>query len=331
MRIEYDLRKENRLVALIKERTECANFDNISRTNAYFHYYRRNPEIQWAFLASMVSRNAGYNMTDLHTACFTAALNQNMRDQLFLTYEDANWLIFSDAYPQLLVYEYSKSAGTPLFHLLKAFSVSPFMISVWESFWKDNSVVNLLTSLIINEQHLIHHPIICHPVFKKAVFTSFVYRFQDMFHFSTVLFPTLDGHLFGFSVYDFKNPAARIELGKKLAWLLFQSKWSSDFYSFAAKAPHTGSRFDYEAYFKNKRKRQSPILRMVCPAVSHHIDETKRNWFHGQDLSRFYKAPRINGRSELTEWHRKKRNQLQLISSLKEFWTMQKKGPSEKS
>ncbi|UOK59912.1 DUF2515 domain-containing protein [Bacillus sp. OVS6] len=30
----------------------------------------RNPEIRWAFLASMVSRNAGYCMTDLKGTWF---------------------------------------------------------------------------------------------------------------------------------------------------------------------------------------------------------------------------------------------------------------------
>ncbi|GAA3327359.1 hypothetical protein GCM10020331_066980 [Ectobacillus funiculus] len=41
------------------------NRDNISRTHAYKEYYLRNCEIRWSFLASMVSRNAGWNMTDL--------------------------------------------------------------------------------------------------------------------------------------------------------------------------------------------------------------------------------------------------------------------------
>ncbi|UTW69707.1 DUF2515 family protein [Anaerobacillus sp. HL2] len=40
---------------------------------------------------------------------------------LFLTYERANWLIFSDAYPQLLLYEKSKQLQKPCFHLLKFF------------------------------------------------------------------------------------------------------------------------------------------------------------------------------------------------------------------
>ncbi|UOK59911.1 DUF2515 domain-containing protein [Bacillus sp. OVS6] len=55
---------------------------------------------------------------------------------LFLTYEDANWLIFSDAYPQLMLYEISKQKGHPLFHLLDEFHVSPFMKREWQIFWR---------------------------------------------------------------------------------------------------------------------------------------------------------------------------------------------------
>ncbi|QNG58329.1 DUF2515 family protein [Bacillus sp. PAMC26568] len=29
------------------------------------HFYKKHPEIHWAFLAHMVSRNGGYSMTDL--------------------------------------------------------------------------------------------------------------------------------------------------------------------------------------------------------------------------------------------------------------------------
>ncbi|KZZ86374.1 MULTISPECIES: DUF2515 family protein [Bacillaceae] len=322
---KIDQHQASLLTAEIKRRLKRANYDNISRTNAYFHYYLRNPEIQWSLLASMVSRNAGYNMTDLHSSCYVAALDERLRRELFLTYEDANWLIFSDAFPQLLIYEYSKIMDCPLFPLLKAFSVSPFMIREWQMFWESQDIERILTSLIINEQHLIHRPVIHHPVFRREVFTSFVYRFQDVFHFSTVLFPTLKGELFGYSVYNFKRKASRIELGKKLAWLLFQSRWKDDFLLFASSVPHTGSRFDYEKYFPDKRIRQTPILRMAFPAIPHHIDASKRNWFHGQNLNKYYSAPVIRGRSELTDWHRKKRNQMKLISSLKEFWEVQKK------
>ncbi|WP_162356359.1 DUF2515 family protein [Metabacillus mangrovi] len=316
---------ESEIIRIVSRKTERANYDNISRTNAYLQYYRRNPEIMWSFLASMVSRNAGYNMTDLHSPCFVSALKSELRDQLFMAYEDANWLIFSDAYPQLLIYEESRKTGIPLFKLLSAWRVSPFMIKEWEGFFAAQDQERLLTSLIINEQHLIDRPILRHPVFRRAVFTSFVYRFQDMFHFSTVLFPTLKGELHGYSVSGFKNKNTRIELGKKLGRLLLKSRCSSEFYLFARAVPHTGARFDYEQFFPDRRVPQTPILRMLYPAVCHHIDDYKRDWFHGEDLSRYYFNEEQDGRSELTDWFRRKRNQLQLFSTLKEYARVQKK------
>ncbi|MGD6815801.1 DUF2515 family protein [Metabacillus sp. 84] len=322
--IVLTMKQQSWVIAQVSRKTAYWNLDNISRTDAYFRFYKRHPEIKWPFLASMVSRNAGYNMTDLHSSCFAAALGSHLREELFLTYEAANWLIFSDAYPQLLIYEYSKYLGLPLFPLLEAFDISPFMVREWEKFWATRDQNRLMVSLIINEQHLIDVPVIGHPVFKTRVFTSFAYRFQDLFHFSTVLFPTRKGELYGFSVYRFKNIGSRINLGKKLARLLFDSRWNQAFYRFACSVPHTGSRYDYEQFFHEKRKRQTPMLRMVCPAVPHHIDEAKRKWFHGQNLSAYYKEPAMDHRAELTDWFRKKRNELQMISYVKEFMDKQK-------
>lgn len=87
----------------------------------------------------MVSRNAGYCMTDLKGVWFQKLLDEKTRKALFLTYEDANWLIFSDAYPQLMIYEWSKTAGKPLFHLLDAFYVSAFMKKNGTCFGKEGT------------------------------------------------------------------------------------------------------------------------------------------------------------------------------------------------
>lgn len=58
--------EEEKLITRIRLITDKCNLDNISRTNAYLRYYNKNQEIQWAFLASQVSRNAGWNMCDLN-------------------------------------------------------------------------------------------------------------------------------------------------------------------------------------------------------------------------------------------------------------------------
>lgn len=69
----------------ITNKTSVHNRDNITRTNAYFTFYRKFPEIKWAFLASMVSRNAGWNMTDLCMTPFRYLLGKRERERLFMT------------------------------------------------------------------------------------------------------------------------------------------------------------------------------------------------------------------------------------------------------
>lgn len=90
---------EQNLIKKINTLTEKWNKDNISRTKAYEYYYSIHPEIKWAFLAGMVSRNAGWNMCDLEGKWMPKIVSPRFQHVLFITYERANWLIFHDAYP----------------------------------------------------------------------------------------------------------------------------------------------------------------------------------------------------------------------------------------
>lgn len=312
-------KEENNIIALIKNTTARKNYDNISRTKSYQEYYKRNPEIKWSFLASMVSRNAGYCMTDLKGTWFQKVLNKKMIKALFLTYEDANWLIFSDAYPQLMLYEISKTLQRPMFHLLKEFHVSSFMIKEWSFFWNTKKEERLMTSLIINEQNLIQKPIIEKSIFKKKVFHSPLFLFQDLFHFSTVVFPTIEGRLFGFSVHNFRSLDSRIKLGRNLSWLLFHPDYYSRFFAFSERNVHTGSRYDYEKYSDSDCKRISPFLRTAFPVISHQLDVKERNWFHGQPVKKWYKPLAKPKKTNFTYWLRQKQNEMHAFALLKEY------------
>lgn len=57
--------QEQKLIQQIQEKTQVLNRNNVTRTMAYYDFYRDHPEIHWALLAHLVSRNAGWNMTDL--------------------------------------------------------------------------------------------------------------------------------------------------------------------------------------------------------------------------------------------------------------------------
>ena len=64
--LESSLSKDDQyLLHKIRTKTIQLNVNNITRTKAYLDFYLRCPEIEWAFLGHMVSRNGGWNMTDL--------------------------------------------------------------------------------------------------------------------------------------------------------------------------------------------------------------------------------------------------------------------------
>lgn len=312
--------KEAELVSAIQSETVKNNVDNISRTKAYLDFYLQTPEMTWAFLASMVSRNGGYNMCDLQGEWFPKLISAPLRQRLFLTYERANWLIFRDAYPQLLLYDYSTKMNAPMFHLLKYLDVSSFMEKEWKLFWINPDKKRLMTALIINEQNVIQNPVIKHHVFKKRVFNTLMFSFEDSLHFSTVLFPTCEGELYGASVNGFKSVNKRIDLGKRLADLLFNKYYYPLFLEFALNTEHTASRHDYEKYFPIKKRRDTPFLRCTYPIISHHFHE-QEDWYRTRKFNHswLYKPPIHRHPIHLTKWYLKKQKQLHVIIAMKEL------------
>lgn len=236
------------LVKQIKDDTTKYNLNNITRTRAYQDFFFKHPEIRWSFLASMVSRNAGWNMTDLRIDPLCSLLSDKHLNRLFMTYERANWLIFQDAYPQLLVYEMSKKKNVPMFHLLEYLSISSFMTKEWNHFWMNQDKNRLVYALIVNEQLVIQSPIIEQSYFFTRVFHALPYVIQDFLQLSSVLFPTVTGELYGQNVTHFTNPYKRIRLGKRLYHLLFHPTLKKKFIYFALEQPHTGTRKDYSKF-----------------------------------------------------------------------------------
>jgi len=99
--------EEQGIIHQIKEITHRLNKNNVTRTMAYLHFYSQYPEIHWSFLGHMVSRNAGWNMTDLKGDLLARLLSEKEHQQYFDFIERGNWIIFQDAFPQLLLYEQS--------------------------------------------------------------------------------------------------------------------------------------------------------------------------------------------------------------------------------
>jgi hypothetical protein len=318
--------QEQTIVRQIQIETNKKNRDNITRTEAYFNYFKKNPDLIWSFLASMVSRNGGWNMCDLEGSIFPEILDPQTRKLLFLTYERANWLIFQDVFPQLLLYQYSTKINRSMFHLLPYFNVSKFIQKEWEQYWKGNDQVKLTRALIINEQNVIQKPVIEHPVYKKRVFHSMIFSFQDWLHFSCVLFPTCGGELYGASVSGFKSISKRINLGKRLSTILFDQRLFPYFYEFAENTTHTGSRFDYEQYFKTNSKRETPFLRATFPVIKHHRHHIN-DWSLNRHVSPgWLHFPAANHHPiHLTDWYYAKKYQLQLLLLAKQTLNIKKK------
>lgn len=309
---------ERQLIQHILQTTRKGNIDNISRTNCYESFYFRYQEIKWAFLAGLVSRNAGWNMCDLEGKSYSSLLTKQYRSYLFLTYERDNWLIFQDAYPQLLLYHYSTKIGRPLFHLLPYFHVSAFMQQEWFRFWQTGNENRLLYSLIINEQNLIQEPIISKLFYQKKVFQTVPFYLQELFHFNAVIFPTCYGEIFGATVKKFVKLDQRIELGKKLAWILFEMGRLQTFIDFAIHTPHTGSRYDYEKFWL--KKRNTPMLRLTYPIVKQE-PLTGISWDKKQRVKKRWFLPPIIKEEEvnMTYWLRKKHIEIELLVNLKEW------------
>ncbi|MDF2961995.1 MAG: hypothetical protein K0S39_3730 [Paenibacillus sp.] len=256
---------EQALVRRIREDTAYHNRNNVTRTMAYWNLYRRHPELHWAFLAHMVSRNGGWSMTDLRGELLPYLLNEDQQGHVFTLLERANALIFHDAYPQLLLYAASRRMASPLFHLLSRLQISVFMRAVWELFWERSDSALLTEALIINEQHYIEQRIVQHPSYRKLVLDTLFFNAQSLLQLNQVVFPYAekDGlRLAGLVLENFSNLAERIEVGKKLYAILFGIPVVyQGSHQFADSKPHTGSRTDYWPHLFTPVRQTPPVPR----------------------------------------------------------------------
>ncbi|KGX93735.1 hypothetical protein N781_00580 [Pontibacillus halophilus JSM 076056 = DSM 19796] len=263
---------EQALVEHIAKQTALANVDNVSRTKAYLDFYLEFPEITWSLLAHFVSRNSGWAMTDLKGEFLPLLLSKQGCESFFHMLERGNWLIFQDAYPQLLLYKESKRRKRPLFHLLHFFGVSSFMNVCWGHFLKTNDSALLARALIINEQHYIEERVIQHPTYKENVLDSMNFHLQEWLHMTHILFPKKqvgDTTLTGAVVEDFGSLTSRIRFGIQLYQLLFQiSEVRKQAELWANAQPHTGSRKDYWPHLFTTTKETLPGI-LTTPRLHH--------------------------------------------------------------
>ncbi|MBT2699698.1 DUF2515 domain-containing protein [Bacillus sp. ISL-40] len=245
-------RGEAILLEQIKTETKEHNLNNVTRTKAYLDFYLHFPEIHWAFLGHMVSRNGGWNMTDLKGEFLTRLLSKKERETFFAFLERGNWLIFQDVYPQFLLYRESLKQHKPLFHLSSYLNISTFMETIWNHFWLYQETYTLAIALIINEQSYLEKRVVQNPLYQKGVLNKFEFILQDLLSFNHILFPYGKRNLAGQTLHQFESLNERILLGKRLYDVLFKNKERLKLVLEWAKThPHSGSRKDYWPHIFN--------------------------------------------------------------------------------
>ncbi|MCA1009579.1 DUF2515 domain-containing protein [Halobacillus halophilus] len=274
-------KEERKLIQSIRDKTKIRNKNNVTRTTAYLEYFKLHPEIHWCLLAHLVSRNAGWNMTDLKGEFLIRLLTPKEQNDFFLFLERGNWLIFQDAYPQLLLYEESKKQNVSLFHLLNHLNVSRFMEPFWVNFWKDKSSSLLTTALIINEQNYIESRVMLNDQYQKNVLHTILFRLQDVFDLNHILIPyetqsTKKVNFVGGTVHHFSSLEDRILLGKKLYHDLYSIKSRLKYIIiWAEQHPHTGSRHDFWPHLFTEIKKMFPDSNQMLPHTQ--IDLNKKS------------------------------------------------------
>lgn len=259
------IQDEQALIATIRRQTALANRNNVTRTQAYLAFYRQHEEIHWALLAHLVSRNGGWNMTDLRGEWLPLLMDEQAIRPFFWFLERSNWLIFHDAYPQLLLYAEMKQAGADLTHLLPSLGVSSFMAPFWRAHLHSPCPERLTHALIVNEQQYIEQRVIHKPLALHRVFATFAFVAQSVLSLSHVLFP-YKAHptdrrlsLTGLNVQHFADIEQRIAIGKTLYRLLYADPCRLEqIRTFACRIPHSGSRADYWPHLFTPRRPDEP-------------------------------------------------------------------------
>ncbi|MDB4959748.1 MAG: hypothetical protein JWO36_7317 [Myxococcales bacterium] len=239
------------------------NRDNVSRTASYLELYAwtrdHGPELPWLFMAHLVSRNAGYLMSDLArriagTADPTVAAAMRT---LFVLLERGNFLIFYDAWHHVLSY----LAGDPL----RAPRVPVFMCEAWARFDRGRDERQLVLDLVHNEQNLIERRAVHHPELAPGMLLL------DLIEASgrekPLVFPPPDAS--EIRVSGFKQLARRIAAGQRIFdEVVADTTRRQAMFEWALAHPHTGSRAIYGGT-------PGPTVREAWP-----IDTVRGLWPH---------------------------------------------------
>jgi hypothetical protein len=235
-----------RLERMLAEK-DARNRDNVARTESYLELYALarayGVELPWVLMAHLVSRNAGYLMTDLaEGGRATAFFTREALDELFLFLERANYLIFDDAWHHVMHHVLGRTSAlderTPRFireawaryEAAEAGGVTPAVERA------------LVLDLVTNEQNLIENRVVHHPRFARA--RAMVAFFEEAGIDGPVVLPVAQARI---KVGAFARLAQRIEAGRRIFDETLAPREQRDaMFAWAAATPHTGSRGAYK-------------------------------------------------------------------------------------
>jgi hypothetical protein len=212
------------------------NRDNVARTESYLELYTytrtHGPELPWLLMAHLVSRNAGYFMTDLRRVVDDRRTHPDARpifENLFHLLERANFLIFWDAWHHVLSHMLGRPFGA---------RTAQFMQKAWARFDRDPTERRLALDLVHNEQHYIEHRAAHHPRFAAglvAVIGLELTRRDQPLHF-----PCVDVDI---RVGRFRDLGCRIEAGRRIFDEVVADRAQRDaIFRWCDAHPHTGAR-----------------------------------------------------------------------------------------
>jgi hypothetical protein len=245
---------------MLSER-DARNRDNVSRTTSYLELYglarEHDIEMPWVLMAHLVSRNAGYLMTDLGVALREPdnVFTEDATRELFCFLERANFLIFRDAWHHLLHHLMGRTSAlgdeTPRF-MRDAWLRYEMMMGLVDSALERSLVLDLVN----NEQNLIEMRVVHHPRFDRA--RAMVAFFEGVGREAPIVLPITAERIV---VGGFAKLERRIDTGRRIFDTVLADRARRDeIFAWAKERPHTGSRSVYTT-----KTRHQATLRDVWP------------------------------------------------------------------
>jgi hypothetical protein len=272
---------------------EACNETNPLRTDYYERFWAANREIPWTLLANLVSRNAGYQMSDLarfsarlamHGALavvvaprVTIQLGLAQIKALWAYLELGNFLIFRDVSPALEGWARAKRQPEHterIFDMLlePEFGLDPFVVEQWKGFARlgdartQAQIQRHTFALITNEQNQIEDRLVrgvSSYLGALAPTTSALVRLYGALGLTRLGFPLGSPsagpkaeQLAIYDVSDFTSLDARINTGRDVFVGLLETPERRDRVNawVSANRVHSGSRTDYnEPYYSTHR------------------------------------------------------------------------------